>query len=93
MSTVKFDSFSFWNRFALEIDAECNSRFFFFFSDVGTVVRVFFFCTLTRNDMHYGTPLWSWPAASKSLRKSMQNVTAVTSFKPRTRDVNSPPAR
>ena len=43
MSTVKFDSFSFWNRFALEIDAECNSRFFFFFSDVGTVVRVFFF--------------------------------------------------
>lgn len=35
------------------------------------------------NDMHYGTPLWSWPAASKSLRKSMQNVTAVTSFKPR----------
>eukprot|EP00435_Cladocopium_sp_Y103_P001634 s3349_g1.t1 len=36
------------------------------------------------SDIHYGTPVWSWPAASKSLRKSMQNVTAVTTFVPRT---------
>ena len=43
MSTVKFDSFSFWNRFALEIDAECNSRVFFhFFGCRNGGARIFF---------------------------------------------------
>lgn len=34
-------------------------------------------------DLHYGTPVWSWPAPSKSLRKSMQTVSAVTNLMPR----------
>eukprot|EP00434_Breviolum_minutum_P039084 symbB.v1.2.034690.t2/scaffold4523.1/size38513/6 len=33
-------------------------------------------------DSHFGTPVWRWPAATSSMRKSMQNV-AVTSFVPR----------
>ena len=38
----------------------------------------------TRWDSHFGTPVWRWPAATSSMRKSMQNV-AVTSFVPRRR--------